>query len=61
MKVKKTTAMDDIKWWDYSRCLYEHQSELIDYYYYGGNDDYALMNSVTSACATKAEVDDAAM
>ena len=37
LKTKKATAMDDIKWWDYSRCLYEHQSELIDYYYYGGS------------------------
>ena len=57
LKSKKTAAQDEIKWWDYSRCLYEHQSEMIDYYYYQNGEDYSLMYSITSECAAKSDVD----
>jgi hypothetical protein len=46
-----------VKWWDYSRCLYEHQTEMIDYYYTEGNEDMALMNAVTTECAATADID----
>jgi hypothetical protein len=51
------TAVDEVRWWDYSRCLYEHQTEMIDFYYTEGNVDMSLMTEVTSSCAASAELD----
>lgn len=48
---------EEIKWWDYSRCLYEHQTEMIDYYYYDGGEDASLLNSVHESCAKDAGMD----
>jgi len=51
-------ATEEKKWWDYSRCLYEHQTEMIDYYYTDGGDDMSLMNKITSSCAVTADIDE---
>lgn len=56
-----TKESDSLDWWDYSRCLYEHQAELIDYYYDNDGDSPLLMHRVTSNCAVDAGLDSAAI
>jgi predicted nucleic-acid-binding Zn-ribbon protein len=51
-----TTEKEEVRWWDYSRCLYEHQTEMIDYYYTEGGQDMSLMTAVTTECADKANI-----
>merc|ERR1711879_334603 len=55
--VQKVDTSEDLKWWDYSRCLYKHQDSLIEYYYDDGNNDPGLMESVHAECAETTGVD----
>ena len=46
-------------WWDFARCNYKHQEELIDYYTtsHDAYESHFLMEAVTMTCADESELD----
>jgi hypothetical protein len=60
------TAEAPLQWWDYTRCLYKKQPELIEYYYAGGSADAmahgpGFLKETSEACAADAGMDEAAI